>query len=404
VALLDYIQTIYKYSVLNGTTRVFLWLKPRVIMDKKILSVVIILVILLGVYSYVTFDFAPASTDALKVGVIGVLSGPAATSWGIDTQRGIEFAVEDAGELGINIEIIVADSEAQPSIGVSEFKRINSLSSPDLFIVESSAVASAIKPLVNDVNKPIFFTAVAVDDITKGSPLLFRNFYLCSVESPLLAKSAINKLDLKKTVVLFQKEPFGESCSKFFIDEFEKMGGEVVLIDDFLIGATDFKTILLKTKNVDFDSIYISSYELSLAALFETMKELNINKKVFSTTLAYSPTIRKNVSENTEPFQVFFSGTEFYLESEKAISFGKRFKAKYGTEPSHVAAYSYDSMMMIALAKQIADEKSISLEQALLEVEFEGINGLIKLDVDREVQNPVYLLAINKEGKAVEVN
>ena len=373
-------------------------------MDKKILSVVIILVILLGVYSYVTFDFAPASTDALKVGVIGVLSGPAATSGGIDTQRGIEFAVEDAGELGINIEIIVADSEAQPSIGVSEFKRINSLSSPDLFIVESSAVASAIKPLVNDVNKPIFFTAVAVDDITKGSPLLFRNFYLCSVESPLLAKSAINKLDLKKTVVLFQKEPFGESCSKFFIDEFEKMGGEVVLIDDFLIGATDFKTILLKTKNVDFDSIYISSYELSLAALFETMKELNINKKVFSTTLAYSPTIRKNVSENTEPFQVFFSGTEFYLESEKAISFGKRFKAKYGTEPSHVAAYSYDSMMMIALAKQIADEKSISLEQALLEVEFEGINGLIKLDVDREVQNPVYLLAINKEGKAVEVN
>ncbi|MFA6268695.1 MAG: ABC transporter substrate-binding protein [archaeon] len=379
-------------------------------MDKKTLFAVIIivcLVLLVAIFGsgsisglFLADSVQSVQGDSLKLGVIGVLSGPVALSWGIDAKNGITLAVEDAKKLyDLNIQVISGDSAASPEEGISEFRRINSIASPDVFIVEASAVASAIAPLAKDYGKPIMFTATAAENITSANDLLFRNFYLCEEEAPFMAKRAID-LNIQKIVVLFQKEPFGESCSKLFISTFESLGGKIVSTDSFLPTDLDFRTQLLKIKNLGMDSIYAVGYENQMLGIVKQMNEMDINKIILAGRLIFTPAIRGQVIEYTKGKKVFFGGNDFYLDSKEALEFSGRYFKKYGKMPSHVAAYAYDSVLLIASAYKISNAKSILLKAALKEAKISGVNGDLSFNSKRETSQPAYLLTINASGKA----
>ena len=375
-------------------------------MDKKIVFLgFVIVVIAMGVFLF----FSPSvtglfgyggSTPSLKMGVIGVLSGSIASSWGIDAKNGIDLAVEDAKKLyNVDIEIIQGDSAAKPEQGISELSRINSVANPDAFIVEASSVASAIAPLAKDYGKPIVFTAVASENITSASDLLFRNFYLCGDEAPFMAKRAID-LNMTRVAVLFQKEPFGESCSKLFISTFESLGGKIISVDGFLPTDSDFKTQLLKIKDLQMDSIYAVGYEAQMLGIVKQMNEMEINKTILAGRLIFTPAIRSKVIEYTKGKKVYFGGNDFYLDSKNAVEFSQRYSEKYGKVPSHVAAYAYDSVLLLANAYKISNEKGLSLKEALKEAKIFGVNGEMKFNSKRETSQAAYLLTINEEGKA----
>ncbi|MFA6064641.1 MAG: ABC transporter substrate-binding protein [archaeon] len=379
-------------------------------MDKKIAAFGLVLVVIaLGAFLFFSPNFTglfglSQSDSQLKIGVVGVLSGSVASSWGIDAKNGIELAVMDAKQLyDLNIELIQGDSAAKPEEGISEFKRINAINSPDVFIVEASAVASAIAPLAKDYNKPILFTATAAENITSGSDLLFRNFYLCEDEAPFMAKKAID-LNIHSVAVLFQREPFGESCSKLFISTFESLGGKIVSVDSFLPTETDFKTQLLKIKDLQMDSIYAVGYENQMLGIVKQMDEMEINKTILAGRLIFTPAIRDKVIRYTKGKKVYFGGNDFYLDSKSSVDFTKRYFEKYGKVPSHVAAYAYDSVLLIADAYKISQSKGISLATALKEAKVFGVNGEMEFNSKREVSQPAYLLTINEKGKAEIVN
>jgi len=378
-------------------------------MNKKITFVGLVLVaVVLAAFLFSSFSASglfglQGALPALKVGVIGVLSGPIGASWGIDAKNGVELAVEKAKSEGVSLELFLGDSEAKPETGLSEFKRINEVYSPDVFIVEASAVASAIAPIAKDYNKPILFTAVASEGITKQNDLLFRNFYLCEEESPFMAEKAFNNLGIKRVAVLFQKEPFGESCSKIFIEKFLALGGEVVLKDSFLPTNVDFKTQLSKVGSASVDAVYAVGYENQMLNITKQMKELGINKTIIGSRLIFTPAIRNEIIKYINPPEVYFSSNDFYLGSPQVLSFREKFVARFGHEPSHVAAYAYDSVLLIAEASKISKQKGISLAEALKEAKVDGVNGALSFNSIRETTQPTYLLTIDEDGQAKKV-
>ena len=245
--------------------------------NAKVFGIVALLAVLAIAGFFLLQGQAQQSSEipVVKIGYIGVLSGPASAGWGLEARDAAELAVEEINSKGnVRLELVFGDSAAQAEKGVTEFRRIQDFYNPDIFLVEASAVASAVAPLAEGAGKPVLFSAVATVGITERSPLLFRNFYTCDKDAPLVAGKAFERLGFKKIAILFQNEPFGQSCMQYFSDSFESIGGGIVANEGFLVGDTDFKTQLLKIKDSGAEALYLVGYERPQLETLKQMKEL----------------------------------------------------------------------------------------------------------------------------------
>jgi branched-chain amino acid transport system substrate-binding protein len=341
----------------------------------------------------------PEKKETIKIGYLAVLSGPVASAWGFYGENAAKMALEEINEKGkIKLEIVWGDSAAKAEKGVTEFKRLCEFEKPDVLMVDGSAVASAIAPLANQYQKPVIFGAVAVEGITKQSEFLFRNFYRCSQTASLLAESAFKKIGIKKVAIIFPKDPYGESCAKEFEEKFKSLGGETVAKESFLPNDVDFRTQLAKIKTKDPQAIYIVGYERALGNIVKQMKELKIEKTILGENVLYAPDVRDEIIKNTNPPEVYFTSTFFYLGSEKAKKFSEKFEAKYKRKPALLAAFVYDTLYMIEKAAEISKEKKIPIKDVLKEVEIEGVVGKLKFNENRETETKMEFVKLNKDG------
>jgi branched-chain amino acid transport system substrate-binding protein len=367
---------------------------------KIIIGIIVAIIILAGIWYGVSRKPTPITEKKpIKIGYLAVLSGPAAQAWGFYGRDAAEMAVEEINTKGnVKLELIWGDSAAKPEQGVTEFKKLNEINQPDILIVDASAVGSAVAPLADQYKKPIIFGIVALKGITKQSDYLFRNFYSCDQSAPLLAEKAYTRLGVRKIAVLSAKEPYAESCFNEFKSKFNSLGGELVAEEHFLMTDSDFRTQLTKIKNTNADAIYIIGYENALKEIVKEMKELKINKTLLAEMVLYSPVIRNEIVDNTNPPEVYLTVTNYYLGSEKANEFRNKFKEKYGKEPPYLAGYIYDTIYIIAKAAEISRTKDISLKEALKEVDLNGVSGYLKFNENRETISAMEFVQLNKDG------
>jgi len=99
---------------------------------------------------------AQVSDDAVKIGVLTDLSGPAATATGPGSVTAAQMAVEDFGGtvLGKPIQVISADHQLKPDIGAGIAKQWYDRDQVDLIVdVPISAVGLAVQNVANDRKK-----------------------------------------------------------------------------------------------------------------------------------------------------------------------------------------------------------------------------------------------------------
>jgi branched-chain amino acid transport system substrate-binding protein len=87
--------------------------------------------------------------------------------------------------------------------------------------------------------------------------------------------------------------------------------------------------------------------------------------------------------------------SEDWSES-KAVSFRKEFIDKYGTAPGAVAAYAYDGMTALinAIMKAGVNDRE-KIQEALSEIEFEGVTGQVQFDKKGNRAGVIHILDVN---------
>ena len=372
---------------------------------KNLFFIIIVLVIIAIVILNLIVFYPIEKQETIRIGYVAVLSGPVASQWGFHARDAADMAVEEINQKGdVKLEIVYGDSAAKPEQGVSEFKRLNDLYDIDIFLIDASAVASAIAPLGKDYKKPILFGSAAVSDITKSSDFLFRNFYICDNTAPELAINTYNKLKARKIVIISQNDPYGQSCSQIFRKTFTSLGGEILGEEKFSMGEVDFKTQLTKLSDFESDAIYVLGYPKQLLGIINQIKELGINKTIIGELTLYTIEIRSDIASITEISPVYFTVTDFYREYDITTDFKNRYKEKFGKESTHVAGYMYDSLYLIGKAAEISKSQKISLKQALTKSRIDGVNGLLYFDENRETVQNVYFVKLNNDSSLTVIS
>ena len=197
---------------------------------------------------------------------------------------------EQGGLLGRNIEFFFYDDRSEPQTAVRLYEKLITEDKVDAVMGPySSAVTEAVANVSEKYGKLMMAPLAATTSIwEKGRKYLFM------VVSPsevylegLIDLAARHGL---KTIALINEDTlFPKAAVKGAIELAKKKGMEVIFQEAYPKGNTDFSAILVKIKGAKPDVLGAATYFDDIVAITRQMKELDVNVKMFGSTVGGGP-------------------------------------------------------------------------------------------------------------------
>ncbi len=174
---------------------------------------------------------AGAATEAVRIGLISSLTGPAA-QLGRDVVNGFTMYIEEVGGqvAGRPIRVIVEDDEGTPSGALTKARRL--VEQEKVHVVAGTILGSmcpAMAPYATQQKVP-YFPLCAADDITqrRATPYIIRTSFAGSQPSHPFGEYAAKTLGYKRVVTLAVDYAYGWDVVGGFHKTFEEAGGKVI--------------------------------------------------------------------------------------------------------------------------------------------------------------------------------
>ncbi|MDH6186859.1 ABC transporter substrate-binding protein [Polaromonas sp. CG_23.6] len=355
------------------------------------------------------------ATAQVKVGVINSLSGNFA-SFGERYKAGMELALKEINENGgINgqkLEIITQDdrSDAQSALAALE-----SLNKDNVSLIIGSYASGITGPLSKVATRqkiPLIVLGSADDSITKpGSPWVFRAKH----NSTIVANAYFDYFDdlnkknnkLTKIAIMHGNGAWPTSIAKEGEAQGKKRGYEIISVQSYDQGTTDFRPILNNFRSADPDILLTSSYADDGIAIARQLKEVGLNPKVVAIDTASSvSSFIKQVGSASENIVSAVSWSPD-VKYEGASQLYKNLKASINGEPSFYEAEGYLTLKIAADALRRAKSmdrtvvrdalQKTDMKTPVTDVTFKTYDGF-------QGQNPIKSLIIQiQNGEHVTV-
>ena len=392
----------------------------------------------------------------INVGVVLPLTGKLAAT-GQKVLQGIQLAYNLLPETSRD-EIFLNVQNSSGSIGIEEILR-NLARNPKTVGVLGPLLSDEIKQSadVADLFKlPVFSPTASSADLVETSPYIFRNALTRKIQARFLAEYSINTLKLRRFVVLYPMESFGEELKDEFLKAVESFGGEVVGVSSYDRSQNDFKNqilalggiadddldrttrkqilenkdrkdfsdpTILSRPRVDMEHRFndkIENLKVSLELGYDAMFIPGVYDKVglIIPQLAFynvdritllgangwnSPELTKMVGKYLKS-NYFVDG--FYLDSHQAEvkRFVEQFQNNYGESPSHLSAQAYDAAGIIFKSIISGADNRLKLRDSLIMVNnYPGVTGKTNLLESGDSEKNIFALTVRKK-KIVEGN
>ncbi|GAC1332222.1 MAG: ABC transporter substrate-binding protein [Beijerinckiaceae bacterium] len=347
----------------------------------------------------------PASAFAqgakpLKVGVLNDMSSVYADYQGIGSVIAAKMAVDDfAAKLGVPVEIISADHQNKPDIGVSIARRWYENEGVDVIMdVPNSAVALAVSALAREKNKVLIGSGAGSSVMTGAqcSP----NFVHWTYDTWSLGHSLGKALVAEggKTWFFVTADyAFGKDLEKSAADAVEAAGGKVLGAARHPINNADFSSYLLQAQASGADVIGIANAGDDTNNTLKQAAEFGLGQKQRLAGLILNVT---NIpSLGLKAVQNVKIATAYYWDrNDDSRGFAKRFGELHPRHnmPNDMQAGMYSAtlhlMKAMAQTKSAADGKAIVDAMKAIPTD-DVIFGKGSVRVDGRKLHPMYLLA-----------
>ncbi len=318
--------------------------------------------------------------ETIKIGVVAPMSGDLAM-YGQSTIAALQYASANFGNEidGKKIEFIAEDGGCN---GESATKAFNKLVNVDkvYYVIGGfcSGETMAGASIVNDANVISLSNASSSPAVRDAGNYVFSMYPLDDFSSQFDAEYIYNTLGIRKVAILYGQNDWGKGKMEFFKNSFEKLGGEVVIVETNEHGATNFKIQLTKIDKTDAELIYIIDYTDLLGNLFKQVRELNLSQIMFVPEQMTPNVVRdnSNILEN-----VYGSRLQSVLTDQ---NFESEIKSRSGltTVDLTYSSIAYDGLFMLKQAIENVGDNSTKVRDELLSMEYSGIAGMHKFDKD----------------------
>jgi len=317
---------------------------------KKLVSVLLVLAMAM------TFASAAVAEDALKIGVIGPMTGGAAV-YGNAVANGAQIAVNEINALGgMQIVLDVQDDEADPEKGINAYNA--TLDNGTQMILGTVTTAPCVAVAAQAYEERIFMLTPSASsaDVTAGKDNAFQVCFTDPGQGIAAADMIVAKnMGTKVGVIYNNADVYSTGIYQAFDARAKELGLEIVAVSTFASDDNaDYSVQVAACKDAGADLVFLPIYYTPASLILAQAKAVEYAPVFFGgdgmdgilTLEGFDKTLAERLMLLT-PFAAS-------SQDEKTQSFVKQYVAAYGEEPNQFAADAYDGVYALYAAAQNA--------------------------------------------------
>lgn len=363
------------------------------------LSVKIVVIVMIVGIAIGSIVLLPKTTETPKIGAIVFLTGPQ-SSLGEEVNNALLIANElGYSESGKRIELVVEDSQDDPSKAISAYNKLR-LENIPVIISTGDQVSYALSPIA-DRDEVVLLTTVAASQDISGD-YVFRGWITAQLQAEIIGEYIIKDLGIERIGLIYINNIYGESYRNALQDSMIEGNGEVLSEEAYGIADKDVKTQVLKTMEKEPEAIVVAGFGPAYPLVFKQLREYGWQGRILTDNTLSIPYFFNSIGiENLN--NVYFTSTNFNAEypvNDKTRDFVTMYKEKFGADPSFTGAFAFDSYNILSSVIRECGYNSEAIKECLLNVKGkQGILGSIDFST-HEMKIPLYVKKI-EDGKVV---
>jgi branched-chain amino acid transport system substrate-binding protein len=350
-----------------------------------------------------------ASGDPIRIASILVITGPN-TQLGQDSQRGVEIAIADRGEIeGHPIELQAEDDGCSAEGGQTAAQKV--VSDPNIVGVIGTSCSGAGVPASRIMAENGFVmispsnTAPVLTHPDTREAGYFRTAHNDEVQGRAMAEFAYNELGARSAAAIHDGDPYTEGLASVFRDAFEELGGTIVAFEAEDPNATNVAPVLTTIAAAGPDFLYYPVFTVLGANLTQQARQVDglENTALAGADGILSPDFLS--ASGDAAMGMYLSGPDLGFENQTYTDFLATYNENYGEAPvAAFHAHSYDATAILLDAiesvAQVSDDGTMLIgRQALIDAVaatsgYVGITGTLTCDANGDCADP--RIAVNE--------
>ncbi len=349
---------------------------------KRLLGGTVALAVLAGLVA------AAAAQQPIRIGASLSLTGTY-SALGQNQQRGYQLCAKDVnakgGVLGRKIEFVLYDDQSQPATGVRLYERLITQDKVDVIMGPySSAITEAVANVNEKYRMPMVAPMASTTAIfKKGRKFIFMVQSAAEVYLEGVIEMAA-KRGLKTVAIINEDTLFPKATVQGTVELAKQMGLQVVFVEGYPKGNTDFSALLTKVRAANPDVLGAATYFDDAVAITRQMKELNVNPKMYGVTVGGDlPRFYQLLGKNAD---FVYGATQW--EAELPYPGAKEFYASYkkefpGADLSYHSAGGYGGCQVLVEAiKRAGSLDGEKIRAEILKMNLTTVYGGFRVDPD----------------------
>lgn len=340
---------------------------------------------------------AVGSGESLKIATMLTMSGPDKV-YGIDALRGVQIAIDDAGNvLGHSIELVQEDEQCSEQGGKDAATRL--AADPKIIGVIGATCTSAALASAKILSDSGFVmispssTAPSLTDPATHQVGFLRSIFNDKAQGKAVAEFAYNVLGLRRMVTFHDGTAYPKQLQQAACDSFHQLGGECIQQID-LSNGQDISAALKNAATLNPDVLYYPVYTKDGVAITKAVSDAGLSGIAL---ISSDGLLSTDFILQAQPASqgMYLSGPAPVLEDATFIA---KYKARFGEEPIapyHLQAYDAANMLFYAMRQSalvVGDKLYIQrqkLRDALYGMRgFKGLSGTLTCSPQGDCAEP----------------
>ncbi len=317
------------------------------------------------------------TVEPINIGSISILTGTGA-SWGVAAQQGMQLAIKDlnadGGVLGRPVAGIYEDSQSDPKVALSAFRKLVDSDNVDMIIGTTwSHTGLALVEPAKAAGTVMISPSLGKAAFNEASDKLFNTWPHDVLLSAELADHVYAEGHTRVAVFGLQ-QVWVEDQVNAFTSRFEALGGEIVYNAAPTDERDDSKSDVTKALAQNPDAVILMS------ALYPTGINAATTLQTFGSEM---PLYSVSVDGATiEAANGVYDGMAFLTSLTPDQSFANRYARMYNEDIDIGVASAYDAVMMLAEAMESVGSTDTDLVATELNrlTSYTGVSGQLTAD------------------------
>lgn len=375
---------------------------------------------LLAAVSAAMFFVLPVSAwaETIKIGVIGMLTGPGAT-WGIAGSEGVRFAIDDVnaqGGIDVNgekrqVELVVYDDQYKASEAIAAYNRLVNEDGVKYLMTMSSSSMMALKDSVESDDVLVLTSSYTSKAIDKDTKHILRLYSTPQDYVPPIIKWMKANLPGNRVATIYPNDETGWDFAKFSSEAFAKEGYQIIGQELFERAQKDFQPLLTRVIASNPDIIDLGPTSPATAGLIVRQAHDLGYKNAFSALGGPGPNeVVAAAGAQAAEGMVNMLYADPANKAYQALA--ERFRQKIGQQPNQLIVPYYDATKVLLKAislsgdpdnpEKVREAFTQALPMKSLQGEEMSFGGKVTIGIDAQIMTANYIGNIRK-GQPIAV-